>query len=157
MSDFDTIPASIKQRLMTELCERIEDAIFILDENLRYLSVNPSYELLIGYKEEFLIGRPLGIYAAEFLSEAEQVILKDIKKNLNEHGFYELDFSMANRYGQNIDCHITYRRIYIDQMAYHIGMLRDMSAVIKDQKQVAHLLNYDQLTVSLTASISTDS
>ena len=88
MSDFDTIPASIKQRLMTELCERIEDAIFILDENLRYLSVNPSYELLIGYKEEFLIGRPLGIYAAEFLSEAEQVILKDIKKNLNEHGFY---------------------------------------------------------------------
>lgn len=146
MSDFDTIPASIKQRLMTELCERIEDAIFILDENLRYLSVNPSYELLIGYKEEFLIGRPLGIYAAEFLSEAEQVILKDIKKNLNEHGFYELDFSMANRYGQNIDCHITYRRIYIDQMAYHIGMLRDMSAVIKDQKQVAHLLNYDQLT-----------
>ncbi|MBA6243140.1 MULTISPECIES: putative bifunctional diguanylate cyclase/phosphodiesterase [Psychrobacter] len=146
MSNFDTIPVSIKQQLMSTLCEQLEDAIFILDENLRYLSVNASYELLIGYKEEFLVGRPLGIYAAEFLSEEEQVILKDIKKNLNEHGFYELDFSMANRYGQNIDCHITYRRIYIDQMSYHIGMLRDMSAVIKDQKQVAHLLNYDQLT-----------
>ncbi|MFP3354050.1 hypothetical protein R0K04_22070, partial [Pseudoalteromonas sp. SIMBA_153] len=53
---------------------------------------------------------------------------------------------MINRYGEPIDCHVTYRKIYIEQTAYHVGMLRDMSSVIKDQKQVAHLLNYDQLT-----------
>ncbi|MDN3454469.1 MULTISPECIES: GGDEF domain-containing phosphodiesterase [unclassified Psychrobacter] len=146
MSNFDIIPVSIKQQLMCTLCEEFEDAIFILDSNLRYLAVNASYELMIGYKETFLIGRPLGIYAAEFLSEEEQLILKDISKNLNEHGFYELDFSMVNRYGQPIDCHVTYRKIYVEQVAYHVGMVRDMSSIIKDQKQVAHLLNYDQLT-----------
>ena len=59
MSNFDPIPVSIKQQLMTELCEQIDDAIFILDGNLRYLTVNASYELLIGYKESFLVGRPL--------------------------------------------------------------------------------------------------
>jgi len=146
MSNFDTIPVSIKQQLMSTLCEQLEDAIFVLDDDLRYLAVNASYELMIGYKEEFLVGRPLGIYAAEFLSEAEQLILKDINKNLDSHGFYELDFSMVNRYGEPIDCHVTYRRIYVEQKVYHVGMLRDMSSVIKDQKQVAHLLNYDQLT-----------
>ena len=146
MSNFDPIPVSIKQRLMAQLCEQIEDAIFVLDSNLRYLSVNASYELMIGYKESFLVGRPLGIYAAEFLSEEEQLILKEIKDNLRESGFYELDFSMANRYGETIDCQITYRKICIDQTVFHVGMLRDMSAVVKDQKQVAHLLNYDQLT-----------
>ncbi len=146
MSNFDPIPISIKQRLMAQLCEQIEDAIFVLDSNLRYLSVNASYELMIGYKESFLVGRPLGIYAAEFLSEEEQLILKEIKDNLRESGFYELDFSMANRYGETIDCQITYRKICIDQTVFHVGMLRDMSAVVKDQKQVAHLLNYDQLT-----------
>ncbi|WP_240366397.1 hypothetical protein [Psychrobacter sp. KH172YL61] len=53
MSNFDPIPVSIKQRLMAQLCEQIEDAIFVLDSNLRYLSVNASYELMIGYKESF--------------------------------------------------------------------------------------------------------
>lgn len=146
MSNFDPIPVSIKQQLMTELCANLEDAIFILDANLRYLSVNASYELMIGYKESFLIGRPLGIYAAEFLSAEEQHILKDINKNLDENGFYELDFSMVNRYGETLDCHVTYRRIYVEQTFYHVCMVRDMSAIVKDQKQVAHLLNYDQLT-----------
>ena len=146
MSNFEAISVSIKQQLMTELCARLEDAIFILDGSLRYLSVNASYELIIGYKEAFLVGRPLGIYAAEFLSTEEQSILKDINQNLDEHGFYELDFTMANRYGEKLDCHITYRRIYVEQEAYHVCMIKDMSSAVKDQKQVAHLLNYDQLT-----------
>ena len=146
MSNFEPLSVSTKQQLMTELCERLEDAIFILDSNLRYLSVNASYELMIGYKEAFLVGRPLGIYAAEFLSVEEQSILRDIHNNLDEHGFYELDFSMANRYGQTLDCHITYRRIHIEQGTYHVCMIQDLSSAVKDQKQLAHLLNYDQLT-----------
>ncbi|MBF2719856.1 EAL domain-containing protein [Psychrobacter sp. NG254] len=146
MSNFEPLSVLTKQQLMTELCERLEDAIFILDSNLRYLSVNASYELMIGYKEAFLVGRPLGIYAAEFLSVEEQSILRDIHHNLDEHGFYELDFSMANRYGQTLDCHITYRRIHIEQGTYHVCMIQDLSSAVKDQKQLAHLLNYDQLT-----------
>ncbi|SNT69750.1 putative bifunctional diguanylate cyclase/phosphodiesterase [Psychrobacter sp. LV10R520-6] len=146
MSNFDPIPASIKQQLLTQLCERFEDAIFILDTNLRYLSVNATYEIMIGYNEEFLIGRPLGIYSAEFLSEEERTILKDITERLDNEGFYENDFSMATRYGQTLECHMTYRRLCVEQTVYHVGMVRDMSSVVKDRKQVAHLLNYDQLT-----------
>ena len=85
MSDFTPLSVTTKQQLMTELCEQLEDAIFILDAKLRYISVNPGYELLIGYQESFLIGRPLGIYAAEFLSGEEQHILKDIKDNLQDY------------------------------------------------------------------------
>ena len=48
MSNFDTIPVSIKQQLMSTLCEQLEDAIFVLDDNLRYLSVNPS-SWLVGH------------------------------------------------------------------------------------------------------------
>lgn len=146
MSNFVPIPASIKQQLLTQLCERFEDAIFILDANLRYLSVNATYEIMIGYNEEFLIGRPLGIYSAEFLSEEERAILKDITKRLENEGFYENDFSMATRYGQTLECHMTYRRLCVEQTVYHVGMVRDMSSIVKDRKQVAHLLNYDQLT-----------
>ncbi|WP_350557722.1 EAL domain-containing protein [Psychrobacter sp. CAL346-MNA-CIBAN-0220] len=146
MSNFTPISSSIKQQLLTELCERLEDAIFILDTQLRYMSVNAAYEIMIGYKESFLIGRPLGIYAADFLSEEERAILKDISTRLDKDGFYENNFAMANRYGQTLNCHMTYRSIYIGDIIYYIGMVRDISSAVEDQQQLVHLLNYDQLT-----------
>ena len=146
MVNFAPIPIMDKQQVLTQLCEQLEDAIFILDANLCYLSVNACYEMTIGYTESFLLGRPLGIYAAEFLSKEEQDILVEINKHLDASGFYEKDFAMANRYGQTIDCHITYRKIYVEQTVYYVGMLRDMSSAIQDRKQLAHLLNYDQVT-----------
>ncbi|WLG12477.1 sensor domain-containing phosphodiesterase [Psychrobacter cibarius] len=146
MTAFAPISIADKQQLLAELCEQLDDAIFILDANLRYLSVNASYEIIIGYSESFLLGRPLGVYAAEFLSDEERAVLADITDHLDCNGFYENDFSMLNRYGQILDCHMTYRKICVNHRTYYIGMVRDMSAVVKDQKQVAHLLNYDQLT-----------
>lgn len=146
MTTFTTLLLSDKQQLLTQLCEQSDDAIFVLDAEFRYLSVNARYELVIGYSESFLLGRPLGIYAAEFLSKEEQAILHDLTKALDSEGFHEIDFSMANRYGQVLNCHITYRRIYVEQTAYYVGVVRDMSSIVEDRKQVAHLLNYDQLT-----------
>ncbi|MBO6225084.1 MAG: PAS domain S-box protein, partial [Psychrobacter sp.] len=146
MTDFTPISIADKQQLFAKLCEQLDDAVFILDENLRYLAVNASYEMIIGYSESFILGRPLGVYAAEFLSEEERGVLTHIVHQLDHNGFYESDFSMLNRYGQTIECHLTYRRIYIEQTVYYVCMVRDMSSAIKDQRQVAHLLNYDQVT-----------
>lgn len=146
MTAFVPISIADKQRLLTKLCEQFDDAIFILDANLRYLSVNAKYELSIGYSQSFLLGRPLGIYASEFLSEEENAILKDITNCLDSSGFYENNFSMPNRYGQVLECYMTYRKVCIDDTVYYIGIVRDVSSAVKDQKQVTHLLNYDQLT-----------
>ena len=146
MTNFSPISIVDKQQVLAELCEQFDDAIFIFDEHLRYLSVNARYELMIGYTEAFLLGRPLGIYAAEFLSEEERVVLADITERLDNSGFYENNFSMPNRYGEILNCYMTYRRIKIGTTIYYVGMVRDMSAVVKNKKQVAHLLNYDQLT-----------
>ena len=146
MSDFKPMQLADKQQLLANLCEQYEDAIFILDKDLRYLSVNATYEMMIGYTEAFLLGRPLGIYAPEFLSEDEQSVLKNLINSLDSTGFCEIDFSMANRYGQNLDCHITYRKIYVDDTQYYVGTIRDMAIVAKNKKKIVHLLNHDEVT-----------
>lgn len=146
MPTFTPISTTDKQQLLAKLCGQLDDAIFILDANMRYLAVNASYEMIIGYSEAYILGRPLGVYAAEFLSEEERGVLEHIVYHLDHNGFYESDFSMLNRYGQTIECHLTYRRIYIEQTVYYVCMVRDVSSVVKDQRQVAHLLNYDQVT-----------
>ncbi|MEN6670190.1 GGDEF domain-containing protein [Psychrobacter sp. B38] len=165
MPNFKPISNPAKQQLLAKLCEQLDDAIFILDANFRYLAVNASYEMIIGYSEAFILGRPLGIYEAQFLSEEEKAILSDIIHQLDHNGFYENHFSMPNRYGQTIECHSIYRKICIEQNHYYVCMVRDVSAVVKDQRQVAHLLNYDQLTglpnrkvfLSLTSDLLLDS
>ena len=146
MTAFTPMPLADRQQLLIKLCEEFEDAIFILDANLHYLSVNATYERMIGYTEAFLLGRPLGIYAAEFLSADEQEVLKNLIATLDSTGFFEIDFSMANRYGQNLDCHITYRKIYLGETLYHVGTIRDMSGVARDKKKIMHLLNHDEIT-----------
>ena len=146
MTAFTPMPLADKQQLLVKLCEQYEDAIFILDANLYYLSVNATYERMIGYTEDFLLGRPLGIYAAELLSEDEQLVLKNLISSLDSTGFCEIDFSMANRYGHNVDCHITYRRIYLDDTPYYVGTIRDTSIVVKNKKKMVHLLNHDEVT-----------
>ena len=39
MNSFNAIPTLLKQQLLSQLCERLDDAIFILDSEFRYLSV----------------------------------------------------------------------------------------------------------------------
>ena len=141
------ISLSLKQQLFAQLCEQFEYGIFILDANFRYLATNDAYETMFGYPESFLLGRSLGIYAAEFFSIDEKSIVKDIHKRLNNEGFYENDFSIANRYGQKVECHITCRKIRIDDIVYYVGVVRDtIDRVVKNKTQMAHLLNFNKLT-----------
>lgn len=146
MTIFTPISVSIKQQLLTQLYEQFEDTMFLLDANLRYLSVNAVYEIMIGYKESFLIGRPLGIYADEFLSKEELELLHDITTSLNITGFYQREFSMSSRYGQTFDCHMTCSKTCLNNTVYYVGIIRDIAPIVKNKKRMLRLLNFDHLT-----------
>lgn len=146
MPNFIPLSDAIKHQLFTQLYEQFEDVIFILDKDLRYLSVNKAYENIIGYKEKFMIGRPLGIYAAEFLSESERSILHSISGQLEQDGFYESYFDMLSRYGRPLNCHIIFRKLYADKQIFYIAIVRDVSSTVEQKQRVTHLMNHNQLT-----------
>ena len=146
MTIFSPITEHIKQQLLTQLCECLEDGLFILDANLRYMSANAAYEIMIGYQEAFLIGRPLGVYAVDFLPDVERDIFLSVAEHLDKDGFYENNFSIATRYGQTLNCHMTFRKLNLASKVYYVGMVRDTSAVTKDKEELIHLLNFNQDT-----------
>lgn len=145
-TNFVPMSDTIKQQLFTQLCQRFDDAILILDDQLRYVFVNPAHELLVGYKLEFLLGRPLGVYRKEFLSDHERQLLESIKANLAEFGFYEGSFQMATRYGEMINCRLTFCKMMAENRPYYVGLVRDESATVKEKEALTHLINYNQLT-----------
>ena len=146
MSTPSPITDSIKQQLLAQFCEEHDNAISILDANLHYLSVNRAFEVMIGYNSEFLLNRPLGVYATEFLSPKDSTTLNDMIDQLRSTGLYSNNVSIASRYGQTLDCSVTYRQMTIDDQVYFIGMFRDISAIVKDKEKLTHLLNFDPLT-----------
>ena len=146
MSNRTSLSESIKQQLLTKLCEQLDDGIFILDANLCYLSVNPAYELIIGYQEKFLLGRSLGVYDTKFLSDDERALLIDISSTLNKHETYKKEFSLLTRFGQTFDCQLSYRKVTLNHDIYYLGMVRDISLITQEKKQIIHLLNFDPLT-----------
>lgn len=146
MTTVTPLSEATKQQLLAELCETFDEAILILDAQLHYLFVNPAHELLIGYSKEFLLGRPLGIYDADFLSEHEQQMLKDIVQSLNNKGFYQSSFIMSNRYGQKINCKLSFFKMEVDNNIYYVGLVRDESVKAKQKEELTHLINFNQLT-----------
>ncbi|MDN5565732.1 MAG: EAL domain-containing protein [Psychrobacter sp.] len=146
MSIVSPLSNDIKQQLLAQLCEQFDDGIFILDANFYYISINPAYELMMGYDLEFLHGRTIGVHAAEFLSESERALLDNVVHLLTSTGFYEQEFSLTTHYGQMLECQISCRRIDADGDTYYVGTIRDTSALVKDQKKYTHLLNFDQVS-----------
>ncbi|MGP4951124.1 putative bifunctional diguanylate cyclase/phosphodiesterase [Psychrobacter sp. T6-1] len=146
MDPFVPLSSSDKQQLLLQSYEQFDEAVSILDADLRYLSVNSAYEKMMGYAEKLLIGRPLGIYTSNFLSDEERELLSSIRKRLKRKGFYENEFSMPNRFDDIIECHITYRRVCVGETVYYIGIIRNILPIVTQKNHVTHLLNYNQLT-----------
>lgn len=146
MTIFSPLSDCIQHQLFIELYEQLEEAVFILDAQLKYIAVNPAYEKMVGYENDFLVGRPLSVYAAEFLSEHERMLLEDVSNNLNDKGIYKNSFTMTNHFSNTLNCQVTLKKTNIENNIFYIGTMRDISSAAKDKQQVLHLLNYNQLT-----------
>ncbi len=153
MTTFQPISKTTQHMLLAKLCEDLEDAILILDADLRYVFVNRAHEILIGYSQEFLLGRPLGIYDNEFLPEHELQLLNSAIQNLNENEVYQSSIVMSTRYEQNISCQLMFSKSIIAGDAYYVGIIRDETDVIKQEAQLTQqkdqlnkLNNYNQIT-----------
>ncbi len=146
MITFNPISTSTKQALLTQLCENFDDAILILDAQLRYVFVNPAYEILMGYDQDFLLGRPLSIYNQEFLSVHEQEALNTIIQSLSNQDVYQSNITLATRYEQKINCQLTFFKAVITETNYYVGVIRDKSVMIEQEAKLNQLSNYNQLT-----------
>ena len=146
MMTFNPLSTRNKQALLTQLCEKFDDAILILDAQLRYVFVNPAFEILMGYDQDFLLGRPLSIYNQAFLSTHEQQSLNTIIQNLSGNKVYQSNLTLATRYEQKINCQLTFFKSDIENTRYYVGVIRDESLIIEQKAKLNQLDNYNQVT-----------
>lgn len=133
---FTPLSSSNKNQLLAHYCERSDQAIFILDADKRYLSINDAYEKLTGYSEAILLGQPFGIFAIKFLTAYEAKLLKKLNERLDNNDIYEQSFTLPRRDGQIINYTIVFQRFFIDKKPFFLGSVNRLSNKLVAQKTV---------------------
>ena len=130
--------------LSDSVFEHSADGIFLLDEKLNYLSVNPRFSEIMDCMPEDMISRP-------FLSHLDINAQDESKKfmnQLNEHQEFkgQLLFNNFNQKLLTLDFSIAGFKSRINQKQRYAGTVTDVTELLSHQRQLSYVSNYDLLT-----------
>lgn len=142
-----TIERNISESLSLSntVFEQSAEAIFVLNADLNYVSVNPRFEQVMGYSHDEIKGRHLFIDNA---SKFQQGNYRTILETLKESGQYIGEISEKNKAGKRLFLHLSINAVYNDdnEVSNYIGIFSDLTQQTKDRQQLSYLANYDPLT-----------
>lgn len=141
MTTFMPLSSAIKQQLLTKHYKQLDQAVFILDADKRYLSMNTAYESLTGYSENLLIGHPFGTFLSPCFTEHDPEILSDLDKHLEHSDSYRQIFALPNRAHQSLDYSIVFQKFLIEGSAFYMGSIEGVADNVVKEERSKYLLN----------------
>jgi len=133
-------------RLAASVFHHAAEAVFILDRELRYVSVNPGFTQISGYGEAEIVGtcitdpRP---HCPEVHATYCQVA-----QSLAEQDEWQGEFREYRKNGEVYPqwLHLTAVRAENGEVTHYIGLFNDMTARREAEERLRYLSNYDKLT-----------
>lgn len=133
-------------RLFLEVIELTDECIEIVDENHRYIEVNPAFERYLGYSEEEVIGKT----PKELLrSDAHPPeFWEEINQSLDEGKCWRGEIFSTTKHGdvRCFDMTVTPVRDDTGKITHFLSIRRDMTKHIALKKQLELDALYDNLT-----------
>lgn len=134
-------------KLAANVFKHVAEGIFVLDNNLCYLEVNPYFEKLIGYSQNDLMGKHLFDIT---VNNKKEIIEQhfDITKQLVNDGEYDGELQIEFLTGKNLTLwiHINAVNDEKNKVIHYIGIITDLTERKKQEQRVSYLENYDLLT-----------
>lgn len=134
-------------RLCAIVLEQAAEGIFILDDKLNYIDVNPYYEKLTGFSKSELLNQQLfNITINQKLQQQE--FHDSITQQLLKTGEYMGQFDEKFVSGKNVHLwlHINAVKDEHNQVINYIGFARDLTEQKRQEQHLSYLKNYDSLT-----------
>ncbi|PTV43431.1 histidine kinase [Acinetobacter oleivorans] len=134
-------------RLSAIVLEQAAEGIFILDEHLNYIDINPYYEKLTGFSKSELLNKELFSIAIN-QKELQQQFHTSITQQLLETGEYMGQFDEKFSSGKSVYLwlHINVVKDEFHQITNYIGFARDLTEQKRQEQHLSYLKNYDSLT-----------
>ncbi|MGM8884395.1 EAL domain-containing protein [Psychrobacter sp. 1U2] len=148
MTPFELLSSTYKQQLLTNYYQQLDQAVFILDADKRYLSMNSAYERLTGYRENLLIGYPFGTFITQCFTKHKPEILKDLAGHLQDNNSYQKTFALPNKDHQILHYLIVFQKFTVDDKVFYIGTLQDSVTDVIEEPRSEYLLDEDEMEYS---------
>lgn len=134
-------------KLAANVFEQVAQGVFVLDNNLCYLEVNPYFEKLIGYQQNDLLGKHLFDIT---VNNKKEIIEQhfDITKKLVAEGEYDAELQIEFLTGKHLTLwlHINAITDEKNKIINYVGIITDLTERRKQEQRVSYLENYDLLT-----------
>ena len=134
-------------RLAASVLEQAEQGIFILDEDLRYIDVNPFFERLAGFEAVQINGKHLFDIVANYKSH-QRTTHNQIIGQLLKKGEYDGELNEKFLSGKElcIWMHLNAITDEQDRVTHYIGIVSDLTERKLQEQRLSYLENYDTLT-----------
>ncbi|MFC4951308.1 sensor domain-containing protein [Acinetobacter puyangensis] len=139
--------AEERLKLSASVFKKAAQGIFILDEKLNYVDVNPYYLTLINLKEKQLLGRHVFDITQSNKPELQKTHLS-ILRQLMSKGEFEGEIIEELSDGKELPLWIHINAIYNTQnkIRQYIGIVTDLTERKNSEKRLSYLQTYDTLT-----------
>lgn len=134
-------------KLAASVLQQAAEGIFILDEALCYIDVNPFYEQLTGFSRGQIVGKHLFDITANYKSQQRSMhstILKQVLKIREFDGEVHEKFLSGKEL--TIWMHINAITDDQDRVTHYIGIVSDLTERKLQEQRLSYLENYDTLT-----------
>jgi diguanylate cyclase (GGDEF)-like protein/PAS domain S-box-containing protein len=139
--------AAESRKLSAMLFQQVEEGIFILDSQLRYLNVNPFFERMTGFSSDELLGTrflsPKRIVTPRAVQWQQKII-----RTLETIGEFEGEAVAQRKNNEEYPMWLHINSVYDNQQrkTHYIGIIGDLSERRKNDQRLSYLANYDSLT-----------
>ncbi len=134
-------------KLTASVPQQAAEGIIILDEDFKYIEINPFFEQITGFKREQIIGKHIfditENYKARQRSNHNQIITQ-----IMQNGIYDGDVTEKFLSGKKtaIRFHINAVKDEQNRTINYIGIISDLTEQKLQEQRLSYLENYDKLT-----------
>ncbi len=132
-------------RLSASVFHHAAEAIFILDRDLRFVSINPGFTQISGYTEAETVGTRITDPRGNTELHAQHLA---IAQHMQTHDEWQGEFNDYRKNGEAYPqwLHLTAVRDESGSVTHYIGLFNDMTARREAEERLRYLSNYDKLT-----------
>jgi PAS domain S-box-containing protein len=118
------------------IIETIDDGVYVVDEENRFVTVNDAYVEMFGYDREELLGEPASLIAGEDVAEAARHLADEMRRGDVDAPTIEAELPTAD--GDRISAEAKFSLFSgVAGREYRVGVVRDITERTAREEQIA--------------------
>lgn len=138
---------TLRLNLLSKVVEYSNDSVVITDDDRHIISANKSFERITGYKAADIIGKdPKEVFASGMTSDE---FYQNMYASIERYGRFEGEVLNRRKDGSNYLAWINVWALQdskTKQITNYVGISKDLSEILKKQKEIERLAYFDTLT-----------